>query len=532
MLSKIALIQPRVETGTSLGIEKSPASIQALAGQMSDKGHSVRMFHKAISPELFRELDEFAPEIVGISTMTANFLEGIAIAKGIKAIHTKVVIVLGGWHASGCVQSHLQGQESETIGEILYPNSPFDFVVAGEGEEVFQELVQRLKKGQDIAGLSGVCYSTPEGIKASTANRINDLDSLAQPSWEGLPINEYRDKRSGALDLSYHAKRACRFNCGFCATSTVYGKGVKTFSPTRVTRELEDMLKKLKPEVITFTDEDFFAYPKWVEQIIQLLEQNNLHEKYGVEFDTFASINDILRIKNMPNGAEFLKRMKKVGFSSFTIGIESMNPKVLRKYNKVQMITQTMPESTREEYRKKTMEEQDQALSDHHFEATQAAIKFAQANGIMIIGDYIVGNMGESQEDVKKGFEKFSSLEGLLYAYIPIFTPFPGTALWGEAYKSGKLARDANGKIDWSKFNASAGAIDLGYDIAKLRDEFEIQFYTSERYERDMETAIQENPARKTEFRTRLNYLLKRFGENPQLTPLLEKATKILEKLE
>jgi radical SAM superfamily enzyme YgiQ (UPF0313 family) len=513
MSEKIALVQPRIIAGKSLGIEKSPASIQTLAAQLEKDGHDVRMFHEGVGDELTQKLVEFDPRIVGISTMTANFLQGKEVARTIKDIRGEVVVVLGGWHASGCAQSYLQGQESETISEIIAPDSPFDYMVAGEGEIVMSELVRRISTGESVEDLAGIGFLDAQEIRVSVADRIKDLDVLSDPSWKGLPVDNYRDKRSGALDLSCHFNRACRFNCGFCATPTVYGRGVRRFSPERAVGQMEFLLTGLKPEVITFTDEDFFASPKWVEGLVDLLEQRDLHGRYGVEFDTFASINDLHKFERDGQG-DFLDRMRRFGFNSFTVGVESMNPQVLRSYNKETMILPTMSVEQRARYKQLSPQEQNEMLVAHYLECTQTAITFAQEHGILVVGDYIFGNPGESEEQVRKGFEKFSSLKGLHIAYLPIFTPFPGTALWKEAYESGKLVRNETGNIDWSKFDASAGALDLGYDIAGLRNELELQFYTSERYYGDMLVAIQRDSAKAAMFKSRFNYLNRLFPRN------------------
>lgn len=503
---RIALVQPYIPAGKSLGIEKAPESIQALAGQLEREGHSVQMFHEQAGEELDHKLAEFDPDYVGISTMTANFPEGKKVAKAVKGRNPQTPVILGGWHASGVVQAYLRGQESETIEEILNSDSPIDFLVAGEGDLVLPEIVRRLSSGEDARQLNGVGYLSDGEINVTVADRVKNLDDLTDPSWTGLPVDKYRDKRTGSLDLSVHFNRACRFACGFCSTATVYGKGVRTFGAERAVDYVESLLEEFSPEVITFTDEDFFANPRWVAEVVRLFGERDLHGKYGVEFDTFASINDIHRLEQRGE-REFLERMKQAGFNSFTVGVESLNPQVLRKYNKELMILPTMTREQKDAYKQGPPEEQDRMLVGHYLACTQRAINFAHQHGILVVGDYIFGNLGETEEQVREGFEMFSGLQNLHVAYLPIFTPFPGTGLWKEAYDSGRLARTPEGNIDWARFDASAGALDLGYDIEGLRNQFELEFYTSERFRRDMHDEIKRTPEKVGMFKARLNYL-------------------------
>ena len=525
MSIKIALIYPHIIGGTTLPIEKAPESIQILAGQLENEGHTVQMFNERIGKDLYAKIAQFNPNYVGISTMTANFLEGKKVAKAVKSINPMVPVILGGWHVSGVVASYLNNQESETIKEILNPESPFDFVVAGEGDLVLPELISRLNNGEKITGLKGVGYFNNGNIKVSIADRVKNLDKLADPSWNGLPVKRYRSKRTGKLDLSVHFNRGCRNACAFCSNSSVYGKGVITMSTKRAVDYVESILERFNPEIITFTDEDFFANLKWVAEIVRVFIERDFHGRYGVTFDTFASINDLHRLEKRGKG-DLLDKLKEAGFYSFTVGVESLDSEVLRKYNKELNIIQTMTKEQRDLYLQCSQKEQDIMLASHYLKSVQNAINFAQQHGIFIIGDYILGNLGESEEKVKKGFEKFSSLKNLYFAYLPIFTPFPGTGLWKEAYDSGKLIRDSEGKIDWSRFDATTGCLDLDYNIEELRNTFELEFYICDSYQSDMFAEIQREPSSVSEFRGRFNHLSNIFPDNKKVETILKQLDK------
>ena len=524
---KIALVQPLIRAGKSLGIMKAPESIMILAGLLESLGYTVRKFHAPASPELQAELETFNPNFVGISTMTANFPEAQKIAHALKNWRTGIPIIIGGWHASGCVQAHISRQESETVSELLNPNSPFDYVVAGEGEEALPYLLRCLENSNMVQADNGISYYKDGQMRISQlASRVKDLGHLPWPSWSGLDIDSYRDQRSvdegqGSLDLSVHFNRSCRFRCGFCSTPVVYGQGVRTVPARQAVEYIEHILDRFRPQVITFTDEDFFAQPRWVEEVVSLLEQKDLAGKFKASFDTFASINDLYRLEERGQGG-FLDRMKAAGFGSFTIGIESFNADVLFSYNKELMILPTMSIEDRRIYGKLSDDQKKKTLVMHYRRRAQEAINFAMEHGIDVVGDYMLGNIGESEADVRTGFEIFTNLENLFSAYIPIFTPFPGTKLWADAYSSGLLPRDSKGNIDWTRFDASAGALNLGYDIEALRNELEIQFYTSSRYCRDMLKKLEQNPTSKAKFLGRFNYMNREFPDNPRVQKMLD----------
>jgi len=510
---RIALVQPHIAAGSSLGIEKSPESIQSLAGQLKREGHKVQMYHEKADDRLYQDLAQFSPDYVALSTMTANFPEGKKVAREVKNMKRSTPVFLGGWHASGGVISYIRGQENETLGEILNTESPFDYVGAGEGELLLPEMIRRLEAGQLLDDLKGVGYLKNGTIKASVSERIRDLDALADPDWDGLDVTKYRDKRTGALDLSVHFNRACRFLCGFCPTASIYGKGVSSFSPERSVEYMAFLLDKFGPQVLTFTDEDFFANPKWVERLVQLMNQYEFNQQYGVQFDTFASVNDLYKLEKNDRG-DFLDDMKNTGFGSFTMGVESLRAQILRKYNKELMILPMMTSEEKEIYRHADVDIQDRMLVSIYSDRVQRAVNFAHKHRLLVVGDYIVGNPDETEEQTREGFTRFSGMNNLYVAYIPVYTPFPGTDLWKEAYDSGKLKRDKEGNIDWASFDASKGALDLDYDVKGLRDRLEIEFYTSDRYQADMRQELSFNPESIGMFKGRFNYLNNLFPGN------------------
>lgn len=486
---RVALLEPRIPASDSLGIEKAPTSIQHLAGQLERDGHDVQMFHATVDENIICDIAEFQPDTVGISTMTANFPEGKKVAEAVKRVISGTQIILGGWHASGCVTAHLNGQETETLNELT-EDSPFDVVVAGEGELVLSEIIGSLPLQH------GAEYELGERTKVIRAHRIKDLDALADPIWTNLPVDSYRDKRSGSLDLSVHARRGCRFACSFCSTASTYGRGTKAVSVERAANYIEFLLERFGPEVITFTDEDFLANLRWVRNLVHEFMSRNITEKYGVSFDTFASIPDLCRIDTNDNYRGLLGEMRDVGFSSFTVGIESMNPEILRRFNKGIMMKDAM-------------------ARDSYFKRIQTAINTANNSGIFCVGDYMVGNLGETEEQVRAGFTEFMRLRGMPRIYLPVFTPFPGTGLWKEAYESGRLKRTPEGRIDWTVFDASSDALELDYDARALRTELEIKYYTSGAYRADMIERIKSNPSSVSFYRNQFEYLNERFPDNP-----------------
>lgn len=534
MKPRIALAQPHVDPGKSLGINKAPTGIQYIAAQLEAAGYEVMMFHN-YADRINAALLQFQPDHVGISSMSNNFPEAISIAEFVKNnLGQQITVTLGGWHASGCAVEYQKWQnsngkdgEKETLEEILHKGSPFDFIVVGEGESAYRHLIERVASKSPIERLletEGIGLIDAQGnIFLNSRQSVPDLNHLNYPSWAGLDAGQYRDLRTGSLDISVHFNRGCRFRCDFCETPGIYGPGVRSTDARKAADYIEFLLQRFKPLVITFTDEDFFANPQWANAMVDEMQKREFHQKYGVNFDTFATVLDLHNFQRREQG-NLLDRMREAGFSSFTIGVETLNGTTIELYNKAKiMVAPMMTDGEKAGYRGPELnsEQRTKLLENVYFREVQRAINFAQQHGILIIGDYIIGHPSESESEVKRGFEKFSSLQNLFFAYVPIYTPFPGTGLWKREYDSGRILRNSGGSIDWSRFDASAGAMRLDYDGQQLRDELEQRFYTSKRHQRDMATELQRNSGRLNMFRDRFTYLNHLYPANTEISRVL-----------
>lgn len=474
---KVALIQPIVELGKSLRIQKSPTSIQVLSARLKQEGYNVEMFHRPVESALYEEIFAFDPDYIGISTMTVNFPAGQRIAREIRKRKPDIPIILGGWHASGCANSYINGYENWSLKEILNIESPFDFIIVGEGEDSLPSLLNELrhaprnvwwkvlesKKGKGIGCL------VPDGtIRITQAERITCLDSLPDPDWEGLDVDLYRDGRTGKLDISIHAQRGCRFKCAFCQTPDAYPGKQTHFSTQRTADYISFLVRELKADVITFTDEDFMANTRWIESLSKEVIKERLHR---IRFDTFATVEDIIRLGKRGT----LHLLKTAGLSSYFVGIESLIEPTLKLYERPHL-------------RKGKIE------IDTYLTHIQNAIDISIQNGIGFMGDYMLGFFMETEEDVRKGFNRLKELIGLTYIYLPLFTPLPGTKFWKLAVDHNMLKKDTYGRIPWELFDCSHQVTNVDYDLEGLREELEQDYFTSPNFLKGMKNAIERNP--------------------------------------
>ena len=259
----------------------------------------------------------YGPQVVGITCLySTQFPAVLRICRIAKEIDPEMTTVVGGSHPT------FLAREFMSEGRI-------DYLVLGEGEDSFRELLEKLSRGEDVAGIDGLAYRAGEEIKINSKTKfIENLDTLPFPARELLPMEKYFSieypmnitplkKRNTPIITS----RGCPHRCAFCASSRYWGHRVRLRSPENVLDEMVVLKEKFGVEEIQFEDDHLTCDRKRAERIFQGMIDRNLRLKWCT-----------------PNGIalwtldeKLLALMKESGCYELTMGIESGSQEVLDK---------------------------------------------------------------------------------------------------------------------------------------------------------------------------------------------------------
>jgi radical SAM superfamily enzyme YgiQ (UPF0313 family) len=247
---------------------------------------------------------ESEPDLVAFSVFTNNYPWALRIADQIKE-RVVLPIVFGGIHAT-LVPDRVIGEHQ------------VDYVVAGEGEEAFAELVQRLDGGKDPDGLPNVWTKRNlDGEPPPLRPPVPELDSIPFP--DKALFERTVNIRDDYLVIT---SRGCPCNCSYCCEShnnrIYHGKYFRRRSPENVLDELLIMKERYDYREVMFNDAIFFTDREWLRSLL-----NRFRTEIGVKFRCFGQVRFL--------DEEVAELLKRSGCYAIEFGVQTLNEDIRRR---------------------------------------------------------------------------------------------------------------------------------------------------------------------------------------------------------
>ena len=200
---------------------------------------------------------------------------------------------------------------------FLRENSSVDFIMRGEGELVFSELLDYLDYGTPATLYDIKSMTFRDGDKIISTQQQEPLDLALLP----FP---YADDFSDVENqiIYYESSRGCPYSCGYCLSSIE--KGVRFVPLTQVYEALQKFLDH-KVRQVKFIDRTFNCKKSHAMGIWKYLKEHD----NGITNFHFEITADLLDQETI----DFLKTVRK-GLFQFEIGVQSTNPKTIEAINR------------------------------------------------------------------------------------------------------------------------------------------------------------------------------------------------------
>ena len=239
---------------------------------------------------------------IGINCYTSfQFLYTERIAKIIKEKYPYINIIVGGYHPSGVPE------------DFCYKNSPFNYIVRGEAENVLLDLFN-----------SNALDKVYKGNKPQVLNSENliDINSLPFPDYE-LYLEQY--PYNNKFKFEFFMSRGCPYQCTFCATNYEF-RSLKFKNFRNHFGKLCELVEKYNDKnlKIGFADQSFNRVPI-NEKVLDFILKNEFHERFSFSCQS--------RVETLSGNLELIKKIRKcrmvVGY-----GFEAVNKELLIEMHK------------------------------------------------------------------------------------------------------------------------------------------------------------------------------------------------------
>ena len=163
------------------------------------------------------------------------------------------------------------GPASSPIGRPILEAFPcVDFVVRGEGEITFADLLKTLHRDQKPSAVHGLTWRDADNVVDNPERELVDnLDDLPVPFYDGYEME------SGAA-LYLDVGRGCPFDCRFCGTAPFWKRKYRMKSIDRILAEMTLLRDRYGRRHVNFSHDIFTCNRDWTQQFCERLSEAKL----------------------------------------------------------------------------------------------------------------------------------------------------------------------------------------------------------------------------------------------------------------
>ena len=367
-----------------------PLELEIVAGGI-DKKHETRIIDLSLSsrPEkdFLCEIRRFRPDVIGFTAYSNQANNVLQLAKLAKKELPEVINIVGGVHA--------------TIAPDFFTGcDDIDVLIRGEGGSVIAKFADALDNNRAIPEDHSIIP-----IKSAKFAELTDGPPPLLPDYKDVP----KPRRELVDAVNYHCvwtgepgervktifpqvatvrtSTGCPHRCSFCVVHFLANGKYMQRTPEDVVEELAN----LEQDYVYFVDDEMFINAKRTEKIANLLLERGIKKHYI----SWARSDTICK------HPELFKLWKRAGLSTLYVGLESLEEKTLKDYNKG-----FAPDMNRK------------------------AVEILADCGICLHAAFMTRPDFEKEDFIK--LRKMVESIGPAEVTFTVFSPPPGTAIWDE----------------------------------------------------------------------------------------------------
>jgi anaerobic magnesium-protoporphyrin IX monomethyl ester cyclase len=217
-----------------------------------------------------RHIKAFMPDVVGVSVISAQ--ASIAAVKVSKiAQRYKKPVVWG-------------GQIISAVPELGFSEGCVDYIVIGEGEITFLELLKAIETGGSFADIDGLAFLNKGEVHINKYREFADLSTFPVLDYSLVNVKKYFQHFFGCKKMLYvYASKGCPAKCTFCFNPTFHRSTHRIRPVEYVVDEIEYLIKVCGADSVNFADEFWYPGRKEMYQFFDLIKERELNFVWGIQ---------------------------------------------------------------------------------------------------------------------------------------------------------------------------------------------------------------------------------------------------------
>jgi len=370
-----------------------------LKANLDAERYQVRIFDCALrnlgadDRVLRKELEDFAPSVVGVSTWSPMYPEAVALVQLAKQIDSDIVTVMGGAHPSSYAERCMEVPE-------------LDFVFRGEADLSFAVFLDELEEQEpDWERVQGLVWREGSGdIRQNDPERADDLDQIAMPDYDAIGLEEYqaqgyRWNSPPVPNAPLWVTRGCPYRCQYCAAPDLNGRPVRTHSIDTMRGWILSLYER-GVRWFNIIDDNFTYHVSYAKDFCRMVID------LGLADAGFGTPNGIRMLRG---DSELWGLMKQAGWRHLIVAPESGSTDTLERMQK-----------------------------DLKLGEVARVVSEIQAAGLKCQAFFIVGYPGERPADIEATFRLIRDCR-FNFVFLANFQPLPGTPIYDELVASGEI---------------------------------------------------------------------------------------------
>lgn len=258
--------------------------------------------------EVEKEIKKRDSSIYGLTMNSVDYNYVNKFIDIIKAVDDSLKVVVGGIHPT-------------VMTEEVISNKNIDYIVTGEGDISFAELLSDIEEGKN-----------PPRIIKGKVSVLDSIPFIDRELFDGFEVPRCHDFEPPFVTII--SARGCPYSCTFCqpAETILFGKKVRKRSVDNVINELRKLRSVYNFKSLMIHDDCFTADKKWVEEFCEKYRSNGFNQPFICQS----------RADFICHNEDLLRKLRDTGLRYLIVGFESGSQRVLNFIRKGVTVEQNL----------------------------------------------------------------------------------------------------------------------------------------------------------------------------------------------